>query len=93
MFRPASQLRQHIEEYDSNLDEIFDAAEYEPEPIISEQDELNFYQGIALAEHQLERQADYEDGVAELYADLEPGQILQQLYPDVDWENVSTQSF
>jgi hypothetical protein len=66
-------------------------AEYDPEPVISDPDELNFYQGIALDEHLLEQQADLEEEINELYADLEPGQILQQLYPDIDWENVSTQ--
>ena len=89
-FRRASEIRQHIEEYDFNLDEIFDAAEYDPEPTTTEEDELNFYQGITLHEHQIEQQADLEDAINELYGDLEPGQILQDLYPDVNWANVST---
>ena len=53
-FIQASQLQQHIHEYDFNLYQIFDEAEYDPQPIITEEDELNFYQGIALEEHQLE---------------------------------------
>jgi hypothetical protein len=83
-FRPASQILQHIHEYDFNLDEIFDEAEYDPQPIITQQDELNFYQAIALHEHLLEPQGNYEDAINELYGDLEPGQILQELYPDVN---------
>ena len=85
-FIQASQIQHHIHEYDFNLDEIFEEAEYDPEPIISEQDELNFYQGIALEEHLFEQQADYEEGINELYADLvlswskyKSGSILESL--------------
>jgi hypothetical protein len=87
-FIQASQLQQHIHEYDFNLDEIFNEAEYDPQPIIEEEDELNFYQNIALEEHKFEQQADFEEGYEEIYAG-QPIEILRRLYPDLYWENVS----